>query len=980
MKSVFSKLWGAKCSRVWMIVTAIVLVLAIVISVLASTLFYSTIASFLGGQRIVYADEDSNGLAYQADEGYNDTASAIEMGNAVNETITDEGMVLLKNEGALPLQEGARVSVFGKNSVDLAYGGSGSGKGSYVGASTIYDSLTAVGIVYNEALKDFYENDSLSGSGRSESPAIENSGVSGLATGETPVVNYGSALRESFSDYSDAALVVFTRIGGEGWDLPRTMEGVDGARDESDHYLQLDQNEADLLEMVCSAGFDHVIVIINAANAMELGFLTDEGHYAYQEEIDGAILMGLPGTSGVMSLGRILAGEINPSGHLVDTYVSDLTQDPTYFNFGNNVQTGSDNRYVSNKTDTDYYFVDYEEGIYVGYRYYETRALTDGEEWYDSAVVYPFGYGLSYTTFSYTLLGGEALEGAALSREAFTVEVEVENTGDTYAGKAVVQIYASAPYTESGIEKAAKTLVGFAKTELIEPHGRTTVEIEIDPYYLASYDAYDANGNGFSGYELEEGMYTFCISTDVHTPVASFTKELREGIRYEKDPVTDTAVQNLYSGGDINASDHMLSSVLSRSDWNGSFPTSPEANEFEVSSEFIAALADRTHNNPLADTYTEMPTTGAALPVIDTEEDENGTVTNIYLQLRNLAGADYNDERWEQLLDAVTAEEMNTLILNAAFQTSRIDSIGKPLTTDSDGPVGWANFMVQGFVFGCSYASEVLIAQTWNVDLAYDMGVSVGNESLVVSGGVQYTGWYAPAMNIHRSAFGGRNYEYYSEDPFLSGQMAAQVVVGAKTKGVITYIKHFAVNEQETDRDSNGLVTWLNEQSLREVYLKPFEITVKEGGTLGVMSSFNRIGTRWTGGDYRLLTTILREEWGFKGAVICDFNSSSYMNTKQMAYAGGDLNLANTPMRTREWADLSSAADVTILRQCTKNILYATANSNAINREIAGYLMPTWQMILLIVDGIIAAGLIVWGVFAIRKAMRKGAVGGAAAE
>lgn len=964
MKNFFSEIWKKTGSRVWLIVTAALLVLCVVVAVLASTMFWSTLSSVFGGRRIVYADDgDSEGLAYQTDEGYENKAASVEAGNRVNETITDEGMVLLKNEeGALPLAEGAKISVFGKNSVEIAYGGTGSGGGDYTDADDIYDSLEAAGFVTNDALRSFYENDSRSGSGRSDNPSIENAGVDSLDTGETPVSMYDDDLKSTFSDYSDAALVVITRISGEGWDLP-TIENRDDEGLVARHYLSLDRNERALLDMVCSSGFDHVILVINSANAMELGFLEDETDEAYHDEIDGAVLMGLPGSSGVMSLGRILSGEVTPSGHLVDTCVSDLTADPTFENFGSNAQNGSSNRYTSGGADSNYYFVDYEEDIYVGYRYYETRALEDGEEWYDDAVVYPFGYGMSYAEFGYTLESSAEVE---LGSEPFTVEVNVENTSDTYSGKAVVQIYASAPYEANGIPKAHKVLAGFAKTGELEPGDDETVEITVDPYYFASYDM-----SGDGGYVLESGEYTFYVSTDAHTPVCTISGTLAADIRYETDPHNEGAVvENRYSDDDITASDYALKSVMKRGEWESTYPSAPTADDRAASAELIAALDDRSHNNPEAGTYTTMPELGAALPVMDVETDEDGNETPIYLQLKNLAGADYGDERWESLLNALTVDQMNDMILNAAFNTAAIEHIGKPLTTDSDGPVGWVNFMLQGFVPGCAYASECLIAQTWNVDLAYDMGVSVGNESLVGSGSAIYTGWYAPAMNIHRSAFGGRNFEYYSEDPFLSGKLAASVAEGARSKGVITYIKHFAVNEQETDRDSNGLVTWLTEQAMREIYLKPFEICVKEGGTLGVMSSFNRIGVKWTGGDYRLLTEILRGEWGFEGAVICDFNSSSYMNTKQMAYAGGDLNLANTPMRTRVWADSSSAADVTVLRNCAKNILFATANSNAINRDIAGYRMPVWQVVMIVVICVIVAGLAVWGVFAVRGALK----------
>lgn len=951
MKDIFLTIWRKVHSRVWFIVTCVILVLSIVIGSVASTALYPLVNSVLPGERPVYAEDDGSGAGFELDAGYETANKSIETANAVNERVVDEGMVLLKNNDALPLKAGSKISVFGKNSVDIAYGGTGSGGGKTEGAPTVKDSLEDAGFSVNTTLWNFYTNNGASGNGRSENPAIENGGVNHLETGETAQSRYTDAVKASYNNFKDAALIVFTRISGEGWDLPKD-------------YLTLDQNEQDLVTAVCGAGFEHVIVLLNAANPIEAGFIKDN------DKIDGALIIGLPGFSGINSLGKILKGDVNPSGHTVDTYDRDHSVTPANANFGNHgVDNG--NRYTVDGANQDYYYVDYEEGIYVGYRYYETRGLND-EEWYNSQVAYPFGFGLSYSTFEYEIVDKSSIT-STLTKDKFSVTVKVSNT-DNVAGKAVVQIYAAAPYTPGEIEKSAKVLVGFAKTEEIRAKSDSTVTIEIDPYYLASYDHKDLNKNDNKGYELDDGTYTFYVSTDAHTSIDTFTKTLDSDIIYDKDPVTGTDVDNLYTD---NAeakfnSDYMLESVLSRNDWEGTAPTTPTAEDKAVTAELISILRDRTENNP--NTYTTGITTGENLPVIGTETDEDGKEVDVYLQLKNLYGVEYDDSNgndyWNKLLNAVTVDEMNSLVLEGAFRSAAIEKIGKALTIDSDGPVGWTNFMIQGFRFGCAYASETLIGQTWSEELAKAVGVSVGNEGLFGNGTQSYTGWYAPGANIHRSQFGGRNFEYFSEDPFLTGKMAAAEAGGAKSKGIVTYMKHFAVNEQETNRDTNGLVTWLNEQSLREIYLKQFEIAVKESGTLGIMSSFNRVGAVWAGGDYRLLTTILRNEWGFKGSVICDFNMQSYMDLKQMAYAGGDLNLANTPLRMRVWAKADSNDDMNVLRNCTKNILYAYANSNAVNRDVIGYLMPVWQMVMIIVICVLIAGCGVWGVFAVRGALK----------
>lgn len=740
---------------------------------------------------------------------------------------------------------------------------------------------------------------------------------------------------------------------------------ADGARNADDHYLQPEQNETDLIEHVCAQNFEHVILIINSGSAMELGFLDDPDHYAYNEKIDGALWIGFPGISGMNAVGQVLKGETNPSGHTVDTYVRDLKQDPSWQNFSTNL-TANGNAYLDARGRlAGYYFVDYEESIYVGYRYYETRGFTDGEDWYDDHVVFPFGYGLSYTTFEQEIVS--APDGEALTTDPFEVTVRVTNTGSV-AGKDVIQVYATAPYTEGEIEKAHKVLVGFAKTEELAGGASAEYTIEIDPYNFASYDYNDANGNNFRGYELDAGDYDFTVAQDAHDAGEVFTMALAEDIRFENDPVTGTAVVNRFDDAD----DH-LQSLLSRSDWEGTWPAPPTEEQRALSQETLAAIES---------------TESGAPSYIDPEEP---VPADIGTMLADMQGADYDDERWYELLNRITTDEMLSLHNNGGFQTVGIDSIGKSQTWDSDGPAGWVNFVVgfsQRFEGTCTYAAEIVFACSWNTDLLYRFGQTVGDEALTgytyeerftnedgttetVIRHIPYTGWYAPAINIHRSAFGGRNWEYYGEDGYLSGKLAAEQIKGLREKGVIPYLKHFAVNEQETTRNAGGLVTWVTEQAMREIYLRPFEIAVKEGKTNGMMSSFNRIGTRWAGGDYRLLTEVLRDEWGFRGAVICDYDSATpYMDNRQMASAGGDLTLGTDQSAFWRDFDAGNAEDVAILRNATKNILYATANSTGVLVSVRTGIAK-WQILLYVLDAVIPAGLVVWGVFAIIKAYKK---------
>lgn len=1004
--NIFNTIFKNKGSRVWFIVSFSVIVFFLVVVILAETVFFDLLIPVLGKRM----EKSFGGGTYYVSD-YEDKEDAFTKSNLINEQINDEGIVMLKNEGnALPLSNGAKISVFGKNSINLAYGGSGSGAFTVTeDTPTIYASLQDAGFRYNETLKRFYENNSQSGEGRLGNPKMDNAAgvMTGFGTGETPQSSYTESVKTSYNDYSDAALVVFSRIGGESFDLPRSMKGVDGELSEEDHYLELDKNEQDLLVEVCSK-FDKVIIIINSATPLELGFLDErndndgtlvDGMADIHSKIDGALWIGCPGYSGIMSLGRVLNGKVNPSGRTIDTYQRDFTKDPTYENFAANM-VDKGNLYLTEDGSTPSvteHYLDYEEGIYLGYRYYETRSFTENQkenatqdEWYNNQVVYPFGYGLSYTTFSWEITetspadGSELSFGAANNACPISISVRVTNTGSV-DGKEVVQIYCTTPYLDGQIEKAHVVLCGFAKTSLLKPGRSEVVTIELDAYDFASYDYSDANNNDFKGYELDAGTYILRAMKNSHTEVDSVSFTVGgSGVQYANDPVTGTQVVNYYD--DVSHNVYGCESYLSRTDWTGTYPVNEVANgsdvERTVSAEFMAKIKSTATNNPIIyQTDLQMPVQSvAAYPagemqlydlIAFNEDDEvlRDSVGMLYVA--------YNDPGWDDYLNILTVNQMMDYTMKGAFQTIALESIGMLPTFSSDGPVGFVYFMsanpnTNPVYETCSYASECVIAATWNVELARAMGESVGNEGVIGNergDGRPYSGWYAPAINLHRTPFSGRNFEYYSEDPFISGRLAANVVIGARSKGVYCQVKHFAVNDQETNR--SGVCTWLTEQSLREIYLKPFEMAVKEGGALGIMSSFNRIGSLWTGGDYNLLTNILRNEWGFQGLVITDFNTEPFMDTKQMAYAGGDLNLATL---ASPWQP-ETAADVIVLRNSVKNILYATVRSNAMNGcGEGGYYITYyawWELTLIFLEVGLVLGAAVWGFFAIKGAIKQ---------
>ena len=889
--------------------------------------------TLFGSQRPIYSDEVTS--VYPTQKATN-KAEAFANAQEVNLKLAEEGFVLLKNENAaLPMNKGARISVFSKNSVNLSYGGSGSGGFDTSNNKNLYESLNDAGFVTNPTLKSFYESSQSGPVRTANSSDLDNGDNQKIATAETPQNKYTDAVRNSYADYSDAALVVITRIGGEGFDLPRYQGDSEGAASPDSHYLELDQNEIDLLTAATDGTFKRVVVVFNTPSSFEATFLKDSAYAAFADKIDAAVWIGFTGSNGITALGEILNGDVNPSGRLVDTWAADFTKNPSFVNFGTGCLPDTTDKYDGGM----YYSVDYEEGIYVGYRYYETRGETDGEDWYNANVVYPFGYGLSYTTFDWTV--GDASASEIELGTTITVPVTVKNTGSV-AGKDVVQLYASAPYTLGGIEKAHKVLVGFAKTKLLQPGESETVTASFDPYSAASYDYRDANSNGFSGYELEAGEYTLYVSRNAHESEKAIALNLAADVQIGTDPTTDSEVVNRYTDSeDFLDSDWQLDTMLSRADWEGTWPTPQTAQQHAGTDRLYEEIRSEEHNNPTDFDSEEYPWFG---------EEPTLTLRDL-LPSAEAEGYEpvvsYDDERWEELMMGCDEEEMIALINNGAYHTLAMESVGLPATIHGDGPSGFTCFMSKEQVNGtCQYVSEPVMASTWNINLMNELGEAIGEEGTIgdKATGQPYSSIYASGVNIHRSPFGGRCSEYFSEDPFISGMMGAAEVQGIQSRGVLPTVKHFVANEQETHRSIGGDLSWLSEQALREIYLKPFEYTVKLGETRGIMTSFNRIGTRWTGGDYRLLTEILRNEWGFNGLVICDFNTiPQYMIPRMMFYAGGSLDLATQQSAMWTDCDTSDAGDAIVLMRAVKDVMYALVNSNAMNAEVIGYNPPIWQ-------------------------------------
>ena len=837
----------------------------------------------------------------------------------VAEEIMEDGIVLLKNESLLPLNETKKLNIFGWESINPAYGGAGSG-----GINDLYDivslnqGLENAGFSINQELVDFYNN---YGADNPEMSIQKQS----WTLPEPPVDTYSDELIKSAKEYSDVAVVVLSRKAGEGHnDIPMDVKkaAYDNNSDEYDdfpegeHYLQLSQTERDMVDMVCS-NFDNVIVIYNGANQFELGF-ADE-----YPQIKSVVWCPGTGNVGFNALGKVFSGEVNPSGKTPDTFIYDMTTAPWWNNAEKTEYTNLADLAVEgmNAGTAQVYapaFTNYVEGIYVGYKYYETAAQ-EGAIDYDKTVQYPFGYGLSYTEFKQKM--GELKE----KDGQISVDVEVTNTGDV-AGKDVVEVYYKPPYTNGGIEKSSANLIEFAKTDLLQPGESQTVTVTFSIEDMASYDE-----NNAKAYVLEKGDYVISINSDSHTVLDQKTYTADKDVVYKgenKRASDDTAATNVFEDakGDVT--------YLSRADHFANYeeataaPASAELGEPYVSEYHLNSNFDKT-------TYLNdedvMPTTGA----------DNG------LTLADMRDADYDDPRWEKLLDQLTVDEMANMIAMAGYQTAAMDSVGKVATLDFDGPAAINNNFTG--VGSIGFPIEVVVASTWNKELAQAWGECMGKMSQEMGA----EGWYAPGMNTHRTAFGARNYEYFSEDGVLAGNMGAKAVEGARKYGVYSYIKHFALYEGNAKMVS----VWSNEQAIREIYLKPFEISVKQGGANAVMVSWSFLGDKWTGESSNLMNTVLRDEWGFRGMALTDFfrnNGHGFMNADAALANGVDAMLSTFNGEENNVANPEHPTSVLQMRNACKNVMYTVVSSWAYDGEHEETGMENWKKAGIGIDIVIA--------------------------
>lgn len=871
------------------------------------------------------------------------------------------GAVLLRNENAaLPLAAGEKVSLLGRYGADPVYGGAGSGTVDPADCVTLLQGLQNAGLDVNAACYD-HALANLDSYPKAEI-TMDTPATASYYIGEIPWADYPSDVQASIE--GTVGLVVVGRGGGEGGDLSRDLRGdldsgissafVANAETanyaQGQHELELTKEELDLVD-AAKAACTKVVVLMNASTTMELGPLVSGGH-----AVDAILHIGSLGAAGANGVGQILAGQANPSGRTCDIWAADFTADPTFGNFGGRRYADVSGYYTKNYnnivSDGTAYFVEYREGIYFGYRYYETAdAEAQAGRYpgfdYAQAVTFPFGYGLSYTTFAQTL------DSVSVENDEVIVQATVSNVGGT-AGRDVVEVYYSAPYEPGGIQKAAVVLAAFTKTEELQPGASEKVSLSFPVRQMASWSRDDGC------WVLDAGIYVVSLRTDSHTVVAAQDLQL-EAQEYRTDEVTGTQLENRFSSLDEYMERNC--GTFSRDDFQGTFPES--AGDADASGKGIEVAEYAWREDPEA----QMPIIGAS----------NG------ISLINLRGKAYDDPMWEELLDQLSADDMAAVINDGAYNTSEVPSIAKPATSEPDGPAGFTS--LTGSTGNCAYCSEYLMAETWDTELMRRVGEAVGQEALA-SG---YNGWYAPACDTHRSPFAGRNFEYFSEDPVLGGKICAAEVEGAASCGCYALVKHFALNDQESYRVQH-LMTWATEQSMRECYLRQFEIAVKEPrmevsyiaddkGTLataempactGIMSSFNYIGTEWAGGCKALLSDVLRDEWGFRGMVITDFNLYGYMDKAASLAAGGDLQLTYSAM-TGAIPEMRSATTVSQMRSAMHGICYTVANSNAMNGLVPGsvvhYGTAPWEYMLWGGTAVLAgmAGLLGWRAYVNRR-------------
>ena len=847
--------------------------------------------------------------------------ATVSKANELAKDVQSEAVTLLKNDDSnLPLS-GKKVNVFGWGSTNPVYGGTGSGSMSkQYKTVSLLDGMKQAGLKTNTELSKLYTDY------RKDRPEV-GMFAQDWTLPEVPAKQYSDKLVSDAKDFSDEAVVVLTRVGGEGADLPTDMKakGITYKNNSKDYddfqkgesFLQLSKTERDMIDLVTS-NFKKVTLVYNGANTFQFDFLND------YPQIQSVVWCPPAGQTGFSALGEVLAGEANPSGKTSDTFLKDLTKSVSYNNFGKFEYTNMADKAAKYKgfTGDDVTaipgFVNYSEGIYVGYKFYET-ASDEGLINYDDTVAFPFGYGLSYTSFD------QKLDSVKYKGGKVTVTATVTNTGDK-AGKDVVEVYYNPPYTDGGIEKASKNLAGFEKTKELQPGESQKVTVKFDDDDMASYDY-----KGAKAYVLEKGDYDISIQSDSHHVIDHKAITVKDTVTYDSDSNTHNGDKTVAT----NQFDDVAGDVtyLSRADHFANYKEATAApTNFKMSDKAKETFYNNSNYDPkkFDKDSDKMPTTGA----------KNG------LKLSDMYGKDYDDADWDKLLDQLTFDDMDNLIANGGYGTQAVKSVGKIQLTDADGPASLNNNFTG--VGSIGFPASTAFACTWNKDLAKQFGEMIGD----MAHDMHVAGWYAPAMNIHRNAFSGRTFEYFSEDSLLSGVMASSEISGAKSKGVYSFMKHFALNDQETKR-TEMLCTWTNEQAMREIYLKPFEMSVKEGGAQAVMSSFNYIGNTYAGADSALLQTVLRGEWGFKGFVLTDyFGGYGYQNADQEVRAGNDSMLATTKI-TNHITD-KSATSVKAMRQAAHNILYTAANSWQYANGEPKVATPIWKTAMYVAWGVVA--------------------------
>lgn len=896
---------------------------------------------------------------YQAD--YDSMTETEDAAAALNLQLAAEGAVLLKNkDGVLPLTASAggtaKVTVLGSQADTLATGGSGSGGQTKPAGdntpdvpNTLFDSLDAANIAYNPSVKAKYEKPELAPKTLSYSGNPYDGGhyMNRVEAQTAGSVAFDGAYYEEAADgslagvtltgFTDTALIVFSRSGAEGQDndaygLTDKNTGAAVTDDVSDHYLQLTTSEKELVAYA-KKNFDNIVVLLNCPSVMELGCLEDD------DDIGAILWIGQPGWNGIMSVGKILNGEIAPSGRTVDFYMRDFATDPTWYNFGNYAQAnaivnGADTTAVKGNSavpmgydatyatqgiqNGNFVVLDYAEGIYTGYRYYETvyAELTKAagkdaaDAWYDKATVYPFGYGLSYTSFSQSI---KSVSGDLADKDGdITVTVTVKNTGNK-AGKEVVQLYSTPEYNAGGIEKAAAELVGFAKTKELDPDEEQDLQIGIAVKDLASFDYNDANTNSNSGYELEQGKYVLSIRKNSHEVLDSRELTADKLLTWDEDGDSETpnnifsqwgddnvwsryntlahnwvvdgkdnylkrsqlvfgngvgaqaALEEEYSEGSPNELQSQLAWIIDQKGANNLFT----AQAFYVLGiQELYGTAYQDHDNAMTTTTEKNFKNPWVVDSVPADWKQGAATTNelgMYpIELADMTGLPLTDEKWTTFMNQLTWSELVGIVNDGGYGSAEIATIGKPAIEDHDGPgqlrQQWTTTPDGN---GYAWACETVIGSTWNTELAYKQGKIIGSESILLG----VTGWYGPGMNIHRSPLSGRNFEYYSQDGVHGGYMLAAVVRGATDMGVHVYMKHAFLNDQETSR--SGVCTFATEQAIREIYAKPFEIAVRQGNANGIMLSFNRIGTQ-TSASHAITVQMYEKEWGYDGISVTD--------------------------------------------------------------------------------------------------------------